>query len=255
MSSSRMGRASRFSGSSPPTATRGRTVRSPITSRPPATTSARSASRSTAPTSSPPATRQSTTTTRRSWSRRSRTGFAEAFAEFLHRQARREWYEPDEQLSSEDLAAEKFPRHPAGVRVPGMSRPHREAKAVRPPRGGPGGARPDGVVRDDAGIGGERDLPREPECPLLLGRPGRPRPGRGLRRSEGHEHRGSRTLARAQPWVREPHPRSSSALAPGRRRRSVAPGSPRRRFETWASRDLGYPRERLAPSETGAVLL
>ena len=34
--------------------------------------------------------------------------FAEAFAEFLHRQARREWYEPDEQLSSEDLAAEKF---------------------------------------------------------------------------------------------------------------------------------------------------
>ena len=34
--------------------------------------------------------------------------FAEAFAEFLHRQARREWYEPDEQLSSEDLAAERF---------------------------------------------------------------------------------------------------------------------------------------------------
>ena len=77
--------------------------------------------------------------------------FAEAFAEFLHRQARREWYEPDEQLSSEDLAGGEVPRHPAGVRVPRMSRPHREAKAVRPPRGGPGGPRPDGVVRDDAG--------------------------------------------------------------------------------------------------------
>src|SRR6266498_2452619 len=34
--------------------------------------------------------------------------FAEAFAEYLHQRARREWYEPDEQLSSEDLIAERF---------------------------------------------------------------------------------------------------------------------------------------------------
>jgi 5-methyltetrahydrofolate--homocysteine methyltransferase len=34
--------------------------------------------------------------------------FAEAFAEYLHQQARREWYEPDEQLSKEELIAEKF---------------------------------------------------------------------------------------------------------------------------------------------------
>jgi 5-methyltetrahydrofolate--homocysteine methyltransferase len=33
---------------------------------------------------------------------------AEAFAEYLHERARREWYEPDERLSSEDLAAERF---------------------------------------------------------------------------------------------------------------------------------------------------
>jgi 5-methyltetrahydrofolate--homocysteine methyltransferase len=33
---------------------------------------------------------------------------AEAFAEYLHQQVRHEWYEPDEQLSAEDLAAEKF---------------------------------------------------------------------------------------------------------------------------------------------------
>jgi 5-methyltetrahydrofolate--homocysteine methyltransferase len=33
---------------------------------------------------------------------------AEAFAEYLHEQARREWYEPEERLSSEDLIAEKF---------------------------------------------------------------------------------------------------------------------------------------------------
>jgi 5-methyltetrahydrofolate--homocysteine methyltransferase len=34
--------------------------------------------------------------------------FAEAFAEWLHLQARRQWYEPDERLTSEDLIAERF---------------------------------------------------------------------------------------------------------------------------------------------------
>jgi len=33
---------------------------------------------------------------------------AEAFAEYLHEQARREWYEPAERLSNEDLIAERF---------------------------------------------------------------------------------------------------------------------------------------------------
>jgi 5-methyltetrahydrofolate--homocysteine methyltransferase len=34
--------------------------------------------------------------------------FAEAFAEWLHEQARRQWYEPDERLTSEELIAERF---------------------------------------------------------------------------------------------------------------------------------------------------
>jgi 5-methyltetrahydrofolate--homocysteine methyltransferase len=34
--------------------------------------------------------------------------FAEAFAEYLHQNVRREWYAPDEELSSEELAEEKF---------------------------------------------------------------------------------------------------------------------------------------------------
>jgi 5-methyltetrahydrofolate--homocysteine methyltransferase len=33
---------------------------------------------------------------------------AEAFAEYLHEQARREWYEPDERFSNDELIAEKF---------------------------------------------------------------------------------------------------------------------------------------------------
>jgi 5-methyltetrahydrofolate--homocysteine methyltransferase len=34
--------------------------------------------------------------------------FAEAFAEQLHEHVRREWYEPDERLSSEELISERF---------------------------------------------------------------------------------------------------------------------------------------------------
>ena len=34
--------------------------------------------------------------------------FAEAFAEYLHRQARREWYEPEERLTNNELLAERF---------------------------------------------------------------------------------------------------------------------------------------------------
>jgi 5-methyltetrahydrofolate--homocysteine methyltransferase len=34
--------------------------------------------------------------------------FAEAFAEYLHRQARREWYEPAERLTTDELIAERF---------------------------------------------------------------------------------------------------------------------------------------------------
>jgi 5-methyltetrahydrofolate--homocysteine methyltransferase len=33
---------------------------------------------------------------------------AEAFAEWLHERARREWYAPDERLRSEDLVAERY---------------------------------------------------------------------------------------------------------------------------------------------------
>jgi 5-methyltetrahydrofolate--homocysteine methyltransferase len=33
---------------------------------------------------------------------------AEAFAEYLHQRARREWYEPEESLSSDELIAERF---------------------------------------------------------------------------------------------------------------------------------------------------
>ena len=52
---------------------------------------------------------------------------AEAFAEWLHEQARRAWYEPGERLAERGADRRALPRHPAGVRLPGLPRPLREA--------------------------------------------------------------------------------------------------------------------------------
>ena len=58
---------------------------------------------------------------------------AEAFAEYLHAQARRDWgYGADEQLSQRRPDRGEVSRHPAGVRLPGVPRSQREGPAVRP---------------------------------------------------------------------------------------------------------------------------
>src|SRR5439155_20902588 len=94
--------------------------------------------------------------------------------------------------------------HPACLRLPRVPGPQRETEALRVARGRRRRARVDRVVRDDAGRGGERHLPRQPQRPVLLGRTPGPRPGRGLRRSQGHDRGGSGALADAQPGLRDP---------------------------------------------------
>ena len=42
---------------------------------------------------------------------------AEAFAEWLHEQSRRAWYAPAEHLGNDELVAERYRGHPAGVRL------------------------------------------------------------------------------------------------------------------------------------------
>mgnify|MGYP003694371665 CR=1 FL=1 len=117
--------------------------------------------------------------------------FAEAFAEYLHLQARREWYEPERAAAERGAAGGALPRHPAGVR---LSRP-----APTTPRSGSSSTcsapRRAGLdltesfaMTPAAAVSGI--YLAQPECALLLGRPARPRPGRGLRRAEGHDHRG-----------------------------------------------------------------
>ena len=60
---------------------------------------------------------------------------AEAFAEYLHQQARDDWgYGRDEKLSQRRTDRRKVPRHPPRARLSGLPRPHRKADAVRAAR-------------------------------------------------------------------------------------------------------------------------
>ena len=60
---------------------------------------------------------------------------AEAFAEYLHAQARKDWgYGETERLSDDDLIAEKYRGIRPAFGYPGVSRPQREDEAVRAAR-------------------------------------------------------------------------------------------------------------------------
>ena len=114
---------------------------------------------------------------------------AEAFAEWLHLQARREWYEPDAAPTSEELIAESY----RGIR-PAFGYPacpdHSEKRTLFDLLDAElGRARADGELRDDAGRGGERPLLRPPRLEVLRRRAARTRPGRGLRRAQGDRRR------------------------------------------------------------------
>ena len=113
-----------------PTATRGRTARSPTTSRrPAATTSARSRSAIHGADELAARFEAEHDDYRAIMAKALADRLAEAFAEWLHEQARREWYEPGEQLVERGAGRRALPRHPAGVRLPGLPRPHaRSAK-------------------------------------------------------------------------------------------------------------------------------
>ena len=60
---------------------------------------------------------------------------AEAFAEFLHARARRDWgYGAGRAIEHRRPGRGEVPRHPAGVRLSGLPGPHREGAALRPAR-------------------------------------------------------------------------------------------------------------------------
>ena len=60
---------------------------------------------------------------------------AEAFAEWIHLEARRAWFEPDAQPVLEDLHAQRFRGIRPCARLPGEPGSHREGGALPPPGG------------------------------------------------------------------------------------------------------------------------
>ena len=146
---------------------------------------------------------------------------AEAFAEYLHARARREWgYGADETLSQRGPDRRALPRHPPGVRLSGLPRPHpRSARCSRcstRPRSASSSPRASRCCPPRACRG---LYFAHPAGALLHRRPHRARPGRGLRRS-----------ARACRW---PRPSAGS-----RRTSATSPRPDRVRRMTGAHADV-----------------
>ena len=126
---------------------------------------------------------------------------AEAFAERLHELARRSGTRPTRRSRTRSASASASAasvRRTATRRVPTT----RRRDGCSSSSGAARGHRTDRVVRDDAGRERQRALLRAPAGAVLLGRTRRARPGRRLRRAEGHRGRGGRALATAEPRVR-----------------------------------------------------
>ena len=124
---------------------------------------------------------------------------AEAFAEYLHARARREWgYGADEKLSNEDLIAERYRGIRPAFGYPACPDHTREGAAVRAARRARGRHRAHRELRDAAGRERVGPLLRPSRRALLHRRPHRPRPGRRLRRAHGHGAGRGRALARAR---------------------------------------------------------
>ncbi len=97
----------------------------------------------------------------------------------------------------------RIPRHPPGAGLSGPARSHRKGDPVPPPRRrAPHRRETHRVLRHVAGLFGLGALPRSSGGALFRGRQGRARPGRGLRRPQGHERRRGGALAGANPQLR-----------------------------------------------------
>ncbi len=151
---------------------------------------------------------------------------AEAFAERLHERVRKEFWghEDAESLSNEDLIAERY----RGIRpAPGYPAcPDHTEKADPLGAARRGAERRHQAHRVDGDVAGRRcvrGLLQPPRLAVLRRRPARPRPGRGLRRSQGLDPGRGRAVALGQPRLRP---------------RRLGPGAadPRPSCGTWTAR-------------------
>ena len=127
---------------------------------------------------------------------------AEAFAEHLHERRAARLVRDGRAADGTGADRGALPGDPAGVRLPGLPRPLREARAVRAARRALDRSRADGELRDAARGVGQRALLRPPAGAVLRGRACRARPGAGLRAAQGRGRRRGRALAAPEPGVR-----------------------------------------------------
>ena len=124
---------------------------------------------------------------------------AEAFAEYVHLEARRGWYEPDAAPTPEELVAESY----RGIR-PAFGYPacpdHSEKRRLFELLGAEsaGLALTESFAMTPAAAVSGLYL-RPSAVAVLRRRPDRPRPGRGLRGAQGDRGGGGRALAQAEP--------------------------------------------------------
>ena len=105
-----------------------------------------------------------------------------------------------------------LPGHPPGARLPGLPRPHREGPALRLARGGATGRdAADRIVRDAAGLIGQRLLLLASAVRLLRARADRPRPARGLRAAQGDARRRRWPAGWPRTWPRTEGPGTTLA--------------------------------------------
>ena len=115
-------------------------------------------------------------------------------------------------------------RHPSGAGLPLATRPHGEGHAVRPAGGGAAHRRQTHrELRHVAGLLGQRPLPRPSRRRLFRRREDRARPGRGLRRAQGHGRGRRRALAGADPQLRSRRDADGGGGGVGRRQTSPDP--------------------------------
>ncbi len=145
---------------------------------------------------------------------------AEAFAEWLHRRARREWYAPDEHLSEEDYLKENFRGIRPAFGYPACPDHSEKAKLVRAARtqSGPASALTETYSMTPAAAVSGLYF-HHPQAKYFAVGPDRPRPGGGLRASAAESR---------WTWPRPGCPRTWGRAAgrlgyPGAHRRPRAP--------------------------------
>jgi hypothetical protein len=130
-----------------------------------------------------------------------------------------------------------FPRHPPGIWLPRVSRPQREAEALRAARCRGRRHLAHGVVRDAPGCKCQRALSRPSRRALLLRGSGGLRPGRGLRGAEGHAPRRGRAVAPPEPSYEPGSALPGSPPGAGSRGYAKVAKAPGRRSFFWYADD------------------